>query len=271
MPSIIVDHQRCTKDHLCLQICPVGILGTGTDGFPTSERPDRCVGCGHCMAVCPSDALALEGTPRTELAPIRPELKVAPEAVEQLLRARRSVRRYRKEPVPRELLERLIDTARMAPSGLNRQPIAWTIVSGPERLRRLSQLIIDWMDHTIKNDPGTAQFLDLATIVRDWPKRDPLRGAPHLVIARGNKQDPLTAGSGPLSMTYLELAAAAHGLGTCWAGYFQMAAHGFAPLLSAVELPESEMVAGAMMVGYPAIECRAIPARRKATILWQQG
>ncbi len=59
------------------------------------------------------------------------------EAFEQLSRNRRAVRNFRPDPVPEDLLNRLIDIARWAPSGYNLQPTHFVIVTDPKVRARL--------------------------------------------------------------------------------------------------------------------------------------
>jgi nitroreductase len=220
------------------------------------------------MAVCPRDALQLDTVDRSRLVAIDPTIAPRPEQVEQMMRARRSVRLYRDTTVPQDQVKRIIDTANMSPSGMNRHPIRWTVISGRDAVHTLSQHIIDWMKWAIDNDPQTAAFLDFATMVRNWPKHEPLRGAPQVVVAHGAKADPMTPGSGTIALTYFELAAAAHGVGTCWAGFLHMAARGYQPLIEALKIPGQDQVAGALMLGFPRVRFRYVPARPEPQIRW---
>ena len=54
-----------------------------------------------------------------------------------LVRLRRSVRRYRPEAVPREALERCLEAARLAPSACNSQPWRFLVVETPELRKRI--------------------------------------------------------------------------------------------------------------------------------------
>ncbi|MFO7636326.1 MAG: nitroreductase family protein [Clostridia bacterium] len=47
--------------------------------------------------------------------------------------ARRSIRRFKRTQVPRDMLVKLVDCARLAPSGMNRQPLKYVIVDEPEQ------------------------------------------------------------------------------------------------------------------------------------------
>lgn len=56
---------------------------------------------------------------------------------EKLVRSRRSVRKFLPTPVPEDLLLRLLDAARWAPSGYNLQPTHFTLVTDPELKKQL--------------------------------------------------------------------------------------------------------------------------------------
>ena len=55
----------------------------------------------------------------------------------ELVRARRSIRRYQEKPVPKELLRELLETACWAPSGDNRQPWYFLALTDPQEIDRL--------------------------------------------------------------------------------------------------------------------------------------
>ena len=45
----------CTKDCLCLYVCPTGATDTENSIIDT----DKCIGCGECAAACPSGAISM--------------------------------------------------------------------------------------------------------------------------------------------------------------------------------------------------------------------
>lgn len=63
----------------------------------------------------------------------------------EVMRMRRAVRAFKDEPVPRETLDRILEAARWAPSGVNMQPWRVVVVRG-ERLRALSQALLASQD-----------------------------------------------------------------------------------------------------------------------------
>ena len=50
----------------------------------------------------------------------------------ETIAARRSIRKYKEDPVPRETLDRVLEAARLAPSWCNRQCHRYIVVSDPE-------------------------------------------------------------------------------------------------------------------------------------------
>ena len=63
-------------------------------------------------------------------------------------------------------------------------------------------------------------------------------------------------------------AAAAAGIGTCWGGYYQLAAMSYEPLQKALAFGDGMKCYGAMMFGYPGIHYSTIPARNPADVSW---
>ena len=60
----------------------------------------------------------------------------------EAIRTRRAIRRFKKEPVPPELIEKLLEAARWAPSAMNSQPWEFIIVTNPETKARMSRAFV---------------------------------------------------------------------------------------------------------------------------------
>jgi hypothetical protein len=85
--------------------------------------------------------------------------------------------------------------------------------------------------------------------------------APHLLFAHIPKieqqtDDPTEA---IIAMTHIDIAAPSFGIGTCWAGFVQMAVDAYGPLQAALEVPDGRIIKSAMMFGYSQFEVRSIP------------
>jgi nitroreductase len=57
----------------------------------------------------------------------------------EAIKTRRSIRRFKKEPVPLELIEKLLEAGRWAPSSANTQPWEFIVITDPEIKKRISR------------------------------------------------------------------------------------------------------------------------------------
>jgi iodotyrosine deiodinase len=98
-----------------------------------------------------------------------------------LLQARRSIRRFSDEPVPRELVENAIRAAGTAPSGAHQQPWTFVVVSDPDTKRRLREGAEteerDFYDRRATNEWKEA----IRPIGTDWVKTH-ITDAPYVIV-----------------------------------------------------------------------------------------
>jgi len=274
MEPFVIDPEACTRDGLCVQECPARIIRLEAGDPVPVPRPDfsaGCIACGHCVAVCPTGAFRLGRLDPADFRPRRPELQLSPEQAEHFLRGRRSIRSYEEAPVERSVLARLIEASCWAPSAKNAQPWHWTIVENPAEARRLAGLAVDYMRGFIREKPKVAELLSFTRVVADWERGCDrvLRGAPHVIVVHIDRNWTFGAEDTALALSYLELYAPVLGLGTCWAGYFYMAANAHPPLFEALGIPPKHKVCGAVMVGRPRVRYRLLVPRRPPRIDWR--
>jgi nitroreductase/NAD-dependent dihydropyrimidine dehydrogenase PreA subunit len=268
---LTIDADKCRQDGLCAADCPMGIIGFEPGRCPEMVPGGEavCLRCGHCVAVCPHGALDHGQVPLAQAPAIDPALALTPAQGEQFLRTRRSVRHFKKEPLDRRTLERLIALASHAPTAGNSQLVEWTVIDDPRRLRAISARVIDWM-RALLADPAAKIMPYYPLLVKAWDAgRDTiLHGAPCLVTAMA----PPAARNGmvdlTLALSYLELAAPLHRLGTCWAGLLQGAMLADPATKAAVGIPPQYPAHYPMMIGRPAVRYHRLPPRRAPRIHW---
>ncbi len=274
MEPFRVDAQRCNRDELCVKACPTGVIqmrsGDETP-LPSADFADWCLACGHCVAVCPTEAFRLQWLGPEQCLPIEKNLRLSPRQAEQFLRSRRSIRNFRDQPVERGKLEKLLQMACYAPSAKNSQPWHWTVIENPAEVRRLAAMVVDWMRTVIDQYPQQARERGLPRVVAAWDAGQEriCRGAPHVIVVHGDKDYGFGAEDGALAISHIELFAPVLGLGSCWGGYFYSAANWHPPLFEALGLPADHRAFGAVMVGYPKFQYQRSPQRNTPRVVWR--
>jgi len=274
MATITIDEAECIRDGLCVAECPGRLLQMATsDSCPvtTPDFEDYCLNCGHCVAVCPTGALSLDGIKPEDCIPMTQDLLVTPEQAEQFLTGRRSIRTFKQKTVAQPVLEKLLHIAGAAPSAKNQQPWHWIVVQDPQEVRRLAGMVIDWMKGLIKADPNMAAERGFTRVVAAWNNGEEriCRGAPHIIIAHGDKAWGFGTEDCSLAISLLDLYATSLGLGCCWGGYFYSAINNHRPLFKELDLPDHHKAFGAIMVGYPKFKYRRIPLRNPSRVSWK--
>jgi len=140
--------------------------------------------------------------------------------------ARKSVRAFQDREVPEELLLRLLEAVRLAPSACNFQEWRFVVVSNPETRKRLAiaanrQMFI-----------GEAPVLIVCCAETDGH-----------VMACGQQCYPIDVA---IAIDHLTLCAAAEGLGTCWIGAFDEG-----KVKEILDIPKGIRVVELLPLGYP--------------------
>lgn len=113
-------------------------------GRPVVAVPENCIECSHCVAACPVRSVGHESFPRERIRPVDRSQLPSPEQLMLLMRARRSNRDLTKREVPQEYIDRILDAARYAPTASNLRQVGFTVVSDPEKLRRVIEYTLDF-------------------------------------------------------------------------------------------------------------------------------
>ena len=142
--------------------------------------------------------------------------------------------------------------------------ISYIVVRDKQKLRRIADLVLEWMHLAAKTVPIMRLYARAAQAEVDKGKEYILRDAPALVVAIGSKKDiHRTHDSGHSCLSYAELYAPTLGLGTCWAGFFEHAGEAeYKPLLELLGVPEDKIIAGGILMGYPKVRYRNIVERQ---------
>lgn len=158
------------------------------------------------------------------------------------IQARCSVRRYRRDPVPEDLLGRVLEAARLAPTAANRQPFRIIVAHVPGREAELARIY------------GRPWFVEAPLVVgvvalpaEGWQRVD---GKPYADV------------DATIAMDHLILAAAGLGLGTCWVAAFDPVA-----AREVLGLPDDVEPLAFTPLGYPDADAGAKTRRPLAELV----
>lgn len=253
-----VDQAKCTKCGLCVADCPPHIIDmNGALPAIAAEREGSCYRCQHCLAVCPTGAISILGHTPADGLIIEGNLPT-PLQMETLIRGRRSVRRYKEENLEPELLQRLLEVAWHAPTGVNSRQVRFTVIDDRKKLAELREELIEGLARLAREEVLPEQLEFFADFVRLWREErvDVLfRGAPHLLITSAPSHVPSPAQDCLIALSYFELFAQTNGVGTVWDGLAKIAINDLLPeILPRLGIPEDHQFGYAVAFGKPAAQ-----------------
>ncbi|NLE07703.1 MAG: hypothetical protein GX631_00435 [Dehalococcoidales bacterium] len=189
-----------------------------------------------------------------------------------VIRKRRSIRKFKPDPVPGEVLDDILESARLAPSGRNRQPWVFGVVTDKEEIRALSAAagnqtwiataplviaVCAELGGDLKDVPENDFGLK---VYKNWYTPELIR---YLQEFPDQRSVTLLFSSGQIRVPaeHICLTAASYGLGSCWIGNLDI--HKTSNILG---LPDNYCCFFLIPVGYPDMEPPEIEKKHLAEI-----
>jgi nitroreductase/NAD-dependent dihydropyrimidine dehydrogenase PreA subunit len=223
-----IDQTRCTQCKQCARDCPARVITFGEAGFPTltPDGEQTCIQCQHCLAICPTGAISILGKDPEDSLSIDAAMFPTLEAMQRLIKGRRTTRRYKPTNVPLDTIKQLLDGTSYAPTGANRRKLTFAVIDNRDEMKAIRQQVMESLQTAIDDGQVPEHFGYLHAAVPAYFKyRADLifRGAPHLLIVSAESGALCPEQDIAISLSTFELLAASAGLGTTWCGMFNMA------------------------------------------------
>ena len=179
------------------------------------------------------------------------------QSVFEVIKSRRSIRKYQDRPVEREKIEQCIEAARLAPSAENVQPWRFIIIDDTELRDKFAQQVFSGIYapmRFVKKAPVIIIILAKPDLIANRIGKQ-IQGIHYYFVDIG------------ISGEHLALQAHELGMGTCWIGWFNPR-----KVRKFFNIPKSYKVASLMTLGYPAEEKSEVSNRLSLSkIAWFNG
>jgi len=275
---ITVDDGICSLCEVCITVCPAHLFVLENERILARDQ-EHCIECGHCVAACPDEAVTHQSLNLDELVPVSVDDRISPDHLVDFLRSRRSCRTYKNTPPSRELIERLIECARFAPTGHNSQNVDIIVIQDPSLIRKLSQTAAAFFGNLAqlieKGEPTVAHMQEFLHGFRlnyafSLQGKDRIfRGAPVVVLFHAEKIRATNKDNCLYALYHMVLLAQSLELGSCINGYFTAAAEWVPEIPQMLNIPADHQIFGCLTLGYPVTTFLKKPSRRPARVTWK--
>lgn len=270
----VLDQKKCSKCKLCIEVCPNNVIGINSNNEVhfISERESICLQCGQCMAICSTKAIQVSGfLYENELFDL-PENIVHYKNFIDFLSNRRSVRNFKDKPVPRELIQEIIDSIAFAPFGSAPNEVNITVVNNRKIIESALPNISEFFDNIVKwvKNPFVRFMLkrkkDLETFNTITNHLYPIaklgnykldygdritRDAPAIIIFHAEKGAEEHTNNSLIYATYTMLTAHSLGLGATMVGIVPAAINKVNEVRNIFKIPEENEAIMSVIIGYP--------------------
>lgn len=287
--KITIDDAFCKKCKVCVEVCPNGIFQTNNNITSVkSQRIDLCFMCGQCMAVCPEKAIQVDGLDYHK------DFFDLPETINSfnaLIQSRRSIRAFKKSPVPKEELEQIVDAISYAPPSFPPLKIELVVVQDKQLIEKSLPCMIDFYDQLVKrlNNPitkliirrkmGLEKFqlfhnhvLPMFNIKLPFMKNGTedaiTRDAQAIILFHANKQSDNYRTDILIALTYGLLRAHSLGIGATAIDLIPPAIEKTPFIKQMFKIPKENEVVASMILGYPKYKYKRAIQRQLKSITW---
>lgn len=270
---IKVNEDRCTGCGLCAKDCFIGDIEL-TDK-KANVKNVTCINCGHCIAVCPSNAISADENMKDVVDYNESDFSISPDNLLNFIKFRRSIRHFKNKDVENQMLNKIIEAGRFTQTGSNSQNISYVVIKDeinklrdltfeslnkigkemienksnyPEIYMRYANMWINMYDAYIKDNKNDRIFFNAPAVI--------------LVVSESEVNASLAASN-------MELMTNALGLGTFFSGFFIRAAQGNKEIMDFLGLDENKKIVNCMIVGHPAVKYQRTVPRKSPEINWK--
>ena len=286
---VSINQDLCKACGVCGHVCPRHIPVTIENDnkkitMISPERIDLCMEYGHCVALCPHGAIEVESLNEEKFAPVK-ALDIDEDQLLLLMKQRRSIRNYKDKPVPRQIINRIIDAAHSAPTGSGRSTTGVIVIDNPKKLATFSELIYEMYEgleknlknpiarFMIKQKKGKKILRTLQDFVmpgmhwyirwyREGESNEIMRDCPVLMLFHSPINEPVGAENCLIAAFHAIMMAQVMGIGTCFNDIIPPACNRVPEIRKLLGLPDDHEIYASITMGYAKYKFNRIAPRK---------
>lgn len=266
---VIINKQKCIGCGACAKDCLAGAIEI-RDKKACFLENHNCIECGHCIAVCPQNAVSIDDLDMEEVLDLKDiSYEIDSDTYLNHIKARRTIRSYKNEPVAHSLIEEILEAGRFSPTGGNRQNVAYHVYT--DKLDELKLNVLEALkvlgEKTIASGKGELYY------AKKWIKMyeeflkdgtDRLYFGAKAVICVSS-DTPQAAG---IAAAHMETMVYALGLGMLYSGFTTRAAADSQELREYLKLKENYQLWNVLAIGNPAVKYQRTVPRKALDVIW---
>lgn len=173
-----INKEKCIACQQCIKDCPARTISLQENKAEIDNS--RCLKCGHCIAICPVEAVSTDEYNMDDVMSYDQEsFTVESKNFLNFIKFRRSVRRFKDQPVEKEQLLKIIEAGRYTQTSTNSQDISYIVLN--ERMGEFKELAFKSLkqkgDYILANMTPETEYLrryaTLWTYLYDAYQADP--------------------------------------------------------------------------------------------------
>jgi len=151
--TITINSETCQKCALCAEVCPNKIIKFDEQNnfYFRDDRINLCFKCGQCMSICPSKSIIIQDLSYSNNFFELPKEIANESEFLNLLATRRAVRNFKDKPVPKELLEKIVQAIKLAPPSFPPIKTELVVVQNRELIKSALPYMIEFYDFVLSS------------------------------------------------------------------------------------------------------------------------
>ncbi len=250
--EVIIDKDKCFGCGLCAKDC-VSFDIEIMDGKASSLKKG-CIACGHCEAICPEGAITLTGF-EDSIEEFDKQTRLNPEELLKAIKSRRSIRNFKEDKIPKEVVDMILEAGRLAPTAANRQNISYVVLD--EKLSECERIAIKKSRKVLNAGKKIIPMLSTLNVDDNFF----LKKAPIAIVIFSS--DKISASLAAENMAFM---AEANGLGVLYSGFFTSYVNMTTKIKKIMGVTKKAKAVTTLVIGYPDVEYKRTTHRESLDV-----